>query len=175
MKKVLVIGSPGAGKSTLARRLGVITGLPVIHLDRLYFKPGWIETPLSEWIRIQEDLVKQAEWIIDGTYGKTLDIRLRQADTVIFLDVSRYICLWRAMKRIQQHYGDTRGDMAEGCEERLDGEFLRYIWRFPRDQRPRILSQLQQAHLRGSKIIHLRHSSEISHFLESLMTAIEKE
>ncbi len=172
MRKVLVIGSPGAGKSTLSQQLGVITGLPVIHLDRLYFRPNWVEPSLEEWISIQEDLVRRDAWIIDGNYGKTLDIRLQVADTVIFLDFSRYVCLWRVLKRIKQYYGHTRDDMAEGCEERFDGEFLRYIWQFPHDQRPRILDQLRERQQRGTHIIHLRRSSDISRLLQSLTTSL---
>ena len=100
MKRVLVIGHPGAGKSTLAARLGELTGLPVIHLDKEFWREGWVQMPRSEWKGKTERLVQGDEWIIDGSYDHTLEIRLARADTVIFLDFSRYLCLWRVCKRV---------------------------------------------------------------------------
>lgn len=102
MKRIAIIGSPGAGKSTLAWQLGEILGLPVFHLDRLFWKPGWIPSPKSLWIAMQSTLVTRDSWIIDGNYGSTLHIRVEAADTIIFLDFPRYICLGQAVKRAWQ-------------------------------------------------------------------------
>src|SRR3982751_1716212 len=99
MKKILVIGSGGAGKSTFAQRLGAILKLEVIHLDSLYWSSGWVEMPKDEWRTMVDELLKKDSWIMDGNYGGTLDIRLEAADTVVFLDISRLICLWRILKR----------------------------------------------------------------------------
>ena len=93
MRKVLVIGSGGAGKSTLARHLGELLHIDVIHLDALSWHPGWTETPRAEWRKIIEGLLRRDAWIIDGNYSNTLDIRLEECDTVIFLDIARRICL----------------------------------------------------------------------------------
>ena len=87
MKRVLVIGGPGTGKSTLARRLHAITGLPLFHLDRLYFRPGWQKTPKDEWQRLMAELAAREEWIMDGCYDSSFDIRMPRADTVIWLDL----------------------------------------------------------------------------------------
>ena len=95
MNRVLIIGSGGSGKTTLARRLAERTGLPLIHLDALYWRPGWDPTPGDEWRARIAALVRGERWIIDGNYGGTLDLRLEACDTVIFLDVSRWVCLWR--------------------------------------------------------------------------------
>jgi adenylate kinase family enzyme len=100
MKRVVVIGSGGAGKSTFSRRLHAATGLPLIHLDRLFWRPGWTEMPNEEWRATNEMLVKAEAWIIDGNYGGTMDVRLAAADTIIFLDLPRLVCLYRVLKRL---------------------------------------------------------------------------
>src|SRR6266404_5200610 len=122
MKKILIIGSGGAGKSTFAARLGKVLELDVIHLDKLYWKPGWVETPKEEWKEIVEEIVKRDSWIIDGNYGGTREIRLRACDTVILLDTPRYICIYRILKRALLYRNRTRPDMGTSCREKLDLE-----------------------------------------------------
>ena len=95
MRRVLVIGSCGAGKSTFSRRLHKLTGLPLLHLDRHYWKPGWVESEVDEWKAKVEELIAGDEWIIDGNYGGTMEMRMRRADTVIWLDLPRYLCTYR--------------------------------------------------------------------------------
>ncbi len=131
-KKIMVIGSPGSGKSTFSRRLAEKTGLPLIHLDREYWNAGWIETPREEWIRKQELLVAQDEWIMDGNYGGTMEIRLEKADTVILFDLNRWVCLTGCFRRVMTNIGRVRPDMPEGCPEKFDVEFMKYIWNFPK-------------------------------------------
>src|SRR4028119_1383871 len=114
MKKVLVIGSGGAGKSTFARRLGEILRREVIHLDALYWHAGWIETPKPEWAERVAELVKRDEWIMDGNYSGTFDIRIKACDTLIFLDMPRLVCLRRVVKRWLDYRHRTRPDMAAG-------------------------------------------------------------
>src|ERR1051325_3370360 len=111
MQKILVIGSGGAGKSTFARRLGERLKLDVIHLDRLYWKPGWIETPKDEWRRLIQELLNREAWIMDGNYSGTLEMRMAACDTVIFLDIARSVCLWRVMKRSISYRKECRPDM----------------------------------------------------------------
>lgn len=142
MEKIAVIGSSGSGKSTLARRLGKLTGLTVYHLDVLHWKPNWEMTSKEEQRAVQSELVKRPEWIIDGNYGGTLDIRLDAADTIIFLDFKRTLCPYRVMKRAFHYRNKRRPDMREGNKERFDVDFYRWVWRFPEDQRPRILEKL---------------------------------
>jgi len=138
-QKIMIIGSGGSGKSTLARQLGETLGLPVIHLDREFWNAGWVETPKEEWYEKQKTLFSGSEWIADGNYGGSMDIRLDRADTVIFLDFSRFLCIYRALKRWLTYRGKTRPDVAEGCPENMDAAFLKWIWQFPSRSRPNIM------------------------------------
>ena len=168
MQKVLVIGSGGAGKSTLAVRLGELLGLPVIHLDTLYWKPGWEAMPQDDWKRIVAELVQRDRWVMDGNYGGTMDERLKACDTVIFLAYPRLICLYRALKRVATYRGRTRPDLNPGCPEQLPSlEFLNWIWSYPRKRMPKILETLKT--LEGQKkIFILRSPSEARRFLDMI-------
>lgn len=165
MRRVLVIGSPGAGKSTLARHLGRHTGLPLVHLDAHHWRPGWTETPPQEWRERVKHLASGDRWIMDGNYGGTLSLRLPRADTVIFLDYPVWLCLWRAVRRVARYRGRTREDMGPGCEERLDLSFLAYIARFPLEGRKRVQQKLRSFE---GRIIRLRSPAQASQFLASL-------
>ena len=104
MKRVLIIGPGASGKSTLARQLGEITGLRVIELDKVFWQPGLVETPRDQWVAFQQRLVSESEWIIEGDLGPydAIEVRLRAADTIIFLDFSFIQCAWRAARRSRQ-------------------------------------------------------------------------
>ncbi len=107
MKKVLVIGSGGAGKSTFSRRLGDVLGIDVIHLDQLYWQPNWVEPAKAEWAGTVEKLLTGDSWIMDGNYGGTRTIRMNACDTAILLDLPRTICVFRVLKRIWKYRGQT--------------------------------------------------------------------
>lgn len=167
MRRVLVIGSGGAGKSTVATRLAERTGLPVIHLDALYWRDGWTEPSKEEWAHVVEQLVAGDRWIMDGNYGGTLEVRLAAADTVIFLDLPRTVCIRRVVQRWIHFRGRTRPDMSPGCPERITWEFLRWIWSYPTNRRPRILQQLSA--LRADQRVEvLRSASAVDAFFQSL-------
>jgi adenylate kinase family enzyme len=134
VRRVAVVGSGGAGKTTFSEELGRRTGLPVVHLDRHYWQPGWSAPPSEEWRTIQAALVAGDEWIIDGNYRSTFELRLARADTVVVIALSRWRCLTRAIRRSLGHLG--RDIQADGCRERLDASFYRWIWRYPIDSRP---------------------------------------
>ena len=123
-EKIILIGSGGSGKSTLAKQLGNKLNIKVHHLDVLFWKPNWEGVPKEEQRTVQNELVKEDEWIIDGNYGGTMDIRMNAADTIIFLDIHRTICVYHAFKRVVQYRNKTRPDMGAGCEERFDLQFL---------------------------------------------------
>ena len=130
MQRLLVIGSPGAGKSTLARALAARSGLPLVHLDQLHWLPGWTERNRDESRAELAGVLAQDRWIIDGNYGSILAMRLARADTVVWLDYPTHLCFWRVLKRWWRYRGTNRPDMTEGCPERLDPEFLWYVLTF---------------------------------------------
>ncbi|HVG31903.1 MAG TPA: DNA topology modulation protein [Pyrinomonadaceae bacterium] len=170
MKKILVIGSGGAGKSIFARRLGAILRLEVIHLDSLYWSAGWVEMPKDEWKITVEALLKKDSWIMDGNYGGTLDLRLAASDTLIFLDIPRSICLWRVLKRRALYRKESRPDMADGCPERITWQFIKWIWDYPRKRRPALLEKLKSSS-HSKTIIVLRSQTKIESFLANQRTS----
>lgn len=167
MRKISIIGSGGAGKSTFAKQLGNILNIPVYHLDSMYWKAGWVETEREDWSSLQRSLCAQPEWIMDGNYGGTMDIRLDASDVVVFLDLNKYLCIYRALKRFIMYYGVSRPDMAVGCNEKLDLKFVKWIYDYPKSKRPGILKKLETL---GSttKVYILRSPKEIQMFLEQL-------
>ena len=166
MRRVLVIGPCGAGKSSLARRLGPILELPVIHLDSQFWRAGWVVTPEDEWRPKVRALIESEAWIIDGTFISTLPMRLEAADTVIFLDLRRRIYMLRILRRILSSYGRVRPDLAPGCPERLDLEFIRFAWRFDRDYMPRVELALRETKNRNLTVHRLRSPTEVERFVE---------
>ncbi len=171
IKKILIIGSGGAGKSTLAAELGGILGLAVIHLDAHFWNPGWVPTARPQWIETVEKLKSRDAWIMDGHYGSTLEMRLEAADAVIFLDFPKLICVWRAIKRRFQSSGGSRPDMGPGCSERfLDGEFLKFlllIWGFPRAESPSVVRELRGCS-DTKRIIVLRGPKDVRRFIDEV-------
>ena len=164
MKRILVIGSPGSGKSTLSRKLSERLNIPCIHLDRLFWKPNWISTPKEEFDKLIQLELEKDSWIIDGNYKRTLNMRLKYADTVIWLDYPRIICIWRVWFR----HGKTRPDMTENCEEKRDKEFfefLKYIWNFKKEQNEIIQNMLSKNNI---KTIIIHNDRQLKEFEESI-------
>ena len=128
MQRIIVMGPPGSGKSTLARCLGARHGLPVFHLDQAWWRPGWVEAPPGEFRAEVERIAALPAWVIDGNYTGTLAPRLLAADTLIYLDAPRWLCLFRILRRTLASHGQVRPDLAPGCPERLDPAFLRFAW-----------------------------------------------
>src|SRR5678816_3405338 len=124
MRRVLVIGCGGSGKSTVAAQFGELLEMEVSHLDKFYWSAGWVEPPLDEWIKTITELIERDSWVIDGNYSRTLELRLRKCDTVVFLDLPRVLCLWRIVKRYFLYRNGNRPDIAEGCPEKIDFEFV---------------------------------------------------
>ena len=137
--RIVIVGNNGSGKSYLSKELAAISGLPLIHLDILYWGPNWTEPTKEEWIKKQEELVSKDKWIIDGNHTSTMELRFEAADLIIFLDINRFICMTGIFKR----YGKKRSDMPQYLEERLDWEFFRFfngVWNFSKTRKRIILA-----------------------------------
>ena len=167
MNRVMIIGCGGAGKSTLARKLGEKTGLPVVHLDQIWWEPGnWqhLERPEFE-LRLAEEMAKP-RWILDGNFHRTIEERLAACDTVIYLDYPRIICLKNWLGRVIRNRGHHRPDMTEGCIEWIDPAFAKWIWNFNKKNRARYYELLNNA---GEKrVIILRSRRQAQRFLDTL-------
>jgi adenylate kinase family enzyme len=170
MQRILVIGSPGSGKSTFSKRLGAITGLDVIHLDREYWRAGWIEPSKDEWLERLGRLLKGDAWIMDGNYSGTMEMRLAACDTAIFLDLPRWLCTWRVLRRRVMYSGHSRPDMAPGCDERIDMEYLKFIkwtWDYPARSRPKVLRLLDNV-ARSVAVHRLNSDAAAEQFLKRI-------
>lgn len=167
MKRILVIGSGGSGKSTFAIRLAERSGLPLIHLDAHYWRPGWVEPTKGDWAADIEQLISGDQWIMDGNFGGSLERRLAACDTIIFLDIAPWICLWRVIRRRIRHHGRARPDMTAGCHERLTWEFVWWILSYPVKRKPVILQRVAKLQP-GQRVTVLRSSRAAESFLQSL-------
>jgi adenylate kinase family enzyme len=165
MKRIAIFGSPGSGKSTLARNLSAKIGIPVIHIDTLYFSPGWQIKPDDEFRAALSAVVAMDGWITDGNFTteSVASGRIDRADTLIMLHAPRTVCLWRVIWRSIRYHRRIRPDMAVGCPERFDWEFLKYVWNYPikAERMRKLLTSFQDQ----KAVYFLNNSGEISRFL----------
>jgi len=165
MNKIMVIGvSPGVGKSTFARRLGELTGIEVTHLDRLYWKPNWVEASVEEFSTAQQQVVQNEQWIIEGNYTGTFTIREPHADTVIYLELPLRVCLYRVLKRRVHFHGKTRNDVGEGCIEKMDKAFLKFIVSTYDARKKKMTERMQQYTEEGKAVHYLKTPTQIDGF-----------
>ena len=166
--KIAVIGYSGAGKSTLARSLGDRYDIPVLHFDKVHWAPGWQERDWEEAHKIVHEFMEQHQWIIDGNYTKfEYERRLSEADKILLLELPRLVCFLRAWKRFFHYRGQTREDMGEGCPEKMDLEFMRWLlWNGRGGQKKKWLEVGLEKHL--DKVTILRSQREIDQYLEGL-------
>lgn len=128
--KIAILGHSGSGKSTLARELGARYALPVLHFDSIQFRPGWVEVGREEKREKTAAFLaaNPGGWVMDGNYLRICpEERFSQADIILYLDFPRRVCLRRVLSRWRTYRGVTRPDMAPGCPEKIDREFLRWI------------------------------------------------
>jgi adenylate kinase family enzyme len=166
MTRVAVIGPGGAGKSRVAHQLGESAGARVVELDRLFWRPGWVETPAPEWEAVQRQELAQEPWVVDGLHQDTMGLWLEAADTIVFLDISPVVATWRVSRR--RLSGDARSRAPEGCEPapayRALVKFLVYQWEYRRKIRPQILRILERRRCHA-EIAVLRTPQEVDAFL----------
>lgn len=165
MQRIIIIGSCGAGKSTLAIKLAQNLNLPLVHLDKLRFIGNWQERPREEFDKLLLAELEKPCWIIDGNYNRTIPLRMLHCDTVIFLDFPRLVCMWGVMKRVIKYHGETRPDMGGECRERFDPEFMKYVWGFRKKHRKRYLEMLANA--ADKKVIILKNRRQVKKFLKN--------
>lgn len=163
MNKILVIGIPGSGKSTFTNKLGKVLNREVIHLDKLYRKPGWVVAyTRDEWVELVKNLVSREQWIIDGNYTNTLDIRLAAADTVVFLNFNKLICLYRVWLRCYKKDPLLGIDKAEGDRNKLSWDLIKKIITYPRKE---ILQKLEK--IKSEKeVFVVKNSHEVENLIE---------
>ncbi|QFU16450.1 AAA family ATPase [Microvirga thermotolerans] len=145
MRRILVIGSPGAGKTTLSRRIAEALGLPLVHLDREYWRPGWVKPAEDVWDRQAATLAERSAWVMDGEYFDSANRLIDRATAVVWLDLPPWLCLPRALRRLALNYRRERVDLAPGCPEYFNWDyvtFIRDIWTYPSRTRPGILARL---------------------------------
>ena len=167
MRRVMVIGPCGAGKSTASHRIRKALSLPLFHLDKMHWRAGWIEGSKEELHAELAPILASEEWVIDGNYGSTMEPRLWRADTIVYLDFPITLCLWRALKRVWMYRGHSRPDMAEGCPERFNLEFLLYIATWNKNARPRTERLIASV---SEKVIRLKDPQELESWLNRLET-----
>ena len=166
-KRIMIVGSSGSGKSTLARQLGKILCLPVIHIDKEFWQSGWVKTPKIKWHEKHNRLVSAPEWIMDGNNASdTMEKRLERADTVIFIDFNRFVCLCSALKRRRMYSDKTRPDVPEGCPETFSFELIKYIWQFPAKWRPIFLDKISK--YKHIKLIHIKNRKILKRFINDI-------
>jgi adenylate kinase family enzyme len=166
MDKIAIIGSPGAGKSTLAQQLGESLNIEIIYLDRYFWQPDWREKPRDARIEILNELVRKERWIIEGTYLDSSEPRLNAADTIIFLDIPPWLCLYRIRQRHNKYKGQPRPDLPDGCSDNLTLICVLKVLVFPFRGRRTLKQKLPN--YKSKQIIRLRSGKEVEYFLALL-------
>lgn len=164
--RILIVGCPGSGKSTLSRALAERTGLPVVHLDKLYWRDNWTSVTNEEFDALLRCELDKDRWIIDGNFSRTLEMRLARADMVIWLDLPTHVSLFGALKRVLTNYGKVRPDMASNCPERLNWPFIRSILTFRRRTGQKMAQLIVPSP--GREVVRLRSRTQQRAFLASL-------
>jgi adenylate kinase family enzyme len=166
MKKIAIVGSPGAGKTTLAKELGPKLKISVFHMDRIFWQYDWKERPRDTRIDIIENLVQEKQWIIDGTYLNTSELHLETADTIIFLGISPLLCLWRIIKRHQEYERCSRRDLPIGSTDKLTLFLMLKVLFFPVQGSRTIKQKLRN--YQSKQIIRLHSTSDVEYFIARL-------
>lgn len=166
MNRILIIGSCGAGKSTIAKRINEKINLPLINLDKFYWKPNWVRSSKEESKNKVKELVKGDKWIMEGNYQSTFDIRFPASDTIIFLDINRFVCLWRILKR---WFSKNRVDKIHGCDEKMDFQLIKWVlWDYPKRGRKKIIEAVEKYNKRTIVIKSNKDFKNIDDYIKKL-------
>lgn len=173
MNRIMILGQPGAGKSTLAREVGRITGLPVVHVDLIHWMSGWQERPRDEKIAIALAEQAKPQWVFEGGLAATKEDRLERCDMLVVLDLPYPLRMWRVIRRTWRHYGQTRPDLPEGCPEQVSFEFWRWIWDTRHTQRANNRRWAEKARQLGKRVEMLCSPKEVDGFLQALDAEVQ--
>jgi adenylate kinase family enzyme len=166
--RIMVMGCSGGGKSTLSQKIAARFGLAYVSIDRdVLWLPGWVQRDRDEQRAIIVAKVQGERWIMDGTNPSTFDVRLPRTDLVIWVRMPRLLCIWGAVSRWLKWMGRTRPEMAPGCIEKIDWEFLRFIWTFEEKFTPRVLAGLAE-HGPDVPVLQLKSRGEMRQLLDLL-------
>ncbi len=169
MDRIVIFGFSGSGKSTLAQKMGEILGIEPTHMDALHWLPNWVESDTEHKVKLLAPVLERERWIVDGAYRRVLwKERLDLCDTAIFLDVNRFTCFYQAWKRSRMYKGKTRPDMGEGCTEKFDLEFAKWVFFDGRKKRKKILWEINYLQNNGKDIYILKSRKDINKFLKGL-------
>lgn len=158
-QRIAIAGCSGSGKSTLAKMLADKTNLPVTHLDRLFWTPGWIQQDSDVFKEKHQEVINEDSWIIEGNNSSTMPERFKRAELIIIFDYPRLLCFYRLFKRLRNDNGQNRPDMAEGCYERFNMPFYRYVWGFHKTTYPAIMNSIKDSQAE-IKILHTQKDAE---------------
>ena len=173
-RRIMVMGSSGSGKSTMAVKLGELLNLPVVHQDKIYWLPGWQAASNDDIVQKVKAAADQDEWVIDGNNRKTRDYKLERADTIVFLDFNRFTCLFRVLKRHIRWLGKSRPDITEGCPAKLDIEiFTLILWSYPNRKRGDAIEWLAKTRP-PKQVYHLKGNKAVKRFLIEVHASVKE-
>jgi adenylate kinase family enzyme len=166
MQKIIIVGCPGSGKTTLANQLGKILDIPVHHLDKIFWKEGKKASHQDEFRKLVKELMKEDKWILDGNFKRSVEDRIEKADTVILFDFPKLIIIWRVFKRFFKHFNKVRPDMGGNNKERIEWLHFKYILTYPMKEYLLKISLLSK----DKNLFILKNPREVRVFLKNIST-----
>lgn len=164
MHKIILIGCPGSGKTTFAKTLGEKLTVPVTHLDQIMWLPGNVAIPYQQFLQAQEEVFKKDSWIIDGNYTKSIPNRIDKAETIIFFDTSRIVCLWRIIKRYFMNFGKPAPDLGGNNSYVLDFKLIKFVLTYPSRDIYKMLENIKP----NKTLYIIKHDSDLDLVLNSI-------